>query len=39
VVPNLVVVELATTSSAGGVDIYNHVGLINFIFDVEGWFQ
>jgi hypothetical protein len=39
VVPNLVVVELATTSSAGGVDTYNHVGLINFIFDVEGWFQ
>jgi hypothetical protein len=35
----LVVVELATTGSAGGVDIYNHVGLINFIFDVEGWFQ
>ena len=39
--PNLAVVELDTTgdSTAGAVKLYNGLGDINAILDVEGWFQ
>jgi hypothetical protein len=39
--PNLAVVELDTTtdSTAGDVKLYNGLGNINAILDVEGWFQ
>ena len=39
--PNLVVVELDNTAdtSAGDLLLYNNVGSVNAIIDVEGWFQ
>ena len=38
--PNLVVVQLAATgASNGAVDLYNSLGTIDGIVDVEGWFQ
>jgi hypothetical protein len=41
ILPNLVVVELDTTGDAGTGDVflYNNVGIVNAIIDVEGWFQ
>ncbi|HXZ99255.1 MAG TPA: Ig-like domain repeat protein [Candidatus Binatia bacterium] len=38
VVPNLGIVQLATSSSPGSFDLYNAQGAINAIADVEGWF-
>jgi hypothetical protein len=39
--PNLAVVQLDTTSdsTAGDVKIYNGLGNVNAVIDVEGWFQ
>ena len=39
--PNLAVVQLDTTgdSTAGDVKLYNGLGNINAVIDVEGWFQ
>ena len=41
ILPNLVVVKLAAkgSSSAGSVDLYNSVGHVDAILDLEGWFQ
>jgi hypothetical protein len=40
VIPNLVVVQLATTGShPGAFDLYNLQGTINALVDVQGWFQ
>ena len=41
ILPNLVVVKLAAagSTSPGNVDLYNSVGHIDAIIDVEGWFQ
>lgn len=40
VIDNLAIVSLATTgSSAGDVNLYNAVGVINITLDVSGWFQ
>ncbi len=39
-IANLAIVGLATSgSSSGDVDLYNAVGQINAILDIEGWFQ
>jgi hypothetical protein len=39
-IPNLVIVQLATTGGdAGDVNLYNAAGSINAIVDVSGWFQ
>jgi len=39
VLPNLVVVQLAPTGSAGDVDLFNAAGTVNAVIDIEGWFQ
>jgi hypothetical protein len=41
VLPNLAVVQLDpnTGASAGDVDLFNSVGIVNAVVDVEGWFQ
>ena len=41
ILPNLVVVKLAAagSTSPGEVDLYNSVGSINAVIDIEGWFQ
>jgi hypothetical protein len=41
VLPNLAVVELGVTGNAraGEVNLYNSVGSVNAIVDLEGWFQ
>jgi hypothetical protein len=38
-IPNLVIVKLSAASPAGKVDVYNSLGTINIVMDVEGWFQ
>ena len=37
--PNLVVVGLASSSHVGDVNLYNAMGSINAVLDVDGWFQ
>jgi hypothetical protein len=38
--PNLVIAQLGSSGpGAGGVDLYNDLGTINAIVDVQGWFQ
>ncbi len=39
--PNLAVVAIDTTADAqdGDVYVYNKVGSVNVILDIEGWFQ
>jgi hypothetical protein len=41
VLPNLVVVQLDPNAGAddGHVDLFNAVGVVNAVIDVEGWFQ
>ena len=40
VIDNLAIVSLATSGpSAGDVNLYNAVGVINATLDVAGWFQ
>jgi hypothetical protein len=38
-VPNLVVVGLATGAHLGDVNLFNAMGSINAVLDVDGWFQ
>jgi hypothetical protein len=38
-IPNLVIVKLSAASPAGEVDVYNSLGTINMVMDIEGWFQ
>jgi len=37
--PNLVVVSLASGAHAGDLTLFNAVGSINAVVDVDGWFQ
>ena len=37
--PNLIVVGLASASHAGDIDVFNALGDINAVIDVDGWFQ
>jgi len=39
VLPNLAVVQLSSLAPAGDVDLYNSLGNIDGVLDVEGWFQ
>jgi uncharacterized protein YvpB len=39
VLPNLVAVGLSQTSPGGDVRLFNAVGSVNALLDVEGWFQ
>jgi hypothetical protein len=37
--PNLVVVGLASGAHAGDLNLFNSMGSINAVLDVDGWFQ
>jgi len=37
--PNLTAVQLSASGTLGHVNIFNSVGTINVIVDVEGWFH
>ena len=40
ILPNLVVVQLATSgANPGCIQLYNAVGSVNAVLDIEGWFQ
>jgi hypothetical protein len=38
--PNLAITELGSSGAGtGAVDVYNSLGTIDIVMDVEGWFQ
>ncbi len=38
-VANLVVPQLGTGSGAGGVNLFNHAGMVDVVMDVDGWYE